>query len=406
MTLVLAAVVLGSDVGPGTPALAQPPPVLLAAGDASLLAQAPRRREVSEGTNWVPIVIAVAVVVGLVGLGVLIYMKQQGGGSRKPKVSETAESIGGYRLEKLLQQGISSQVWEVVETVSSRHFAMKVLLPEASKDPVQRQLLFNEADVGIELAHPNVIKIIKVFKEASTPCFVMEFFPSGSMRQRIQYRDWDFIKEKVHEILKQSATALAYMNSNGWLHRDIKPDNILVNSAGEVRLIDFAIAQRVPTGMAKWFRTKGKRAGTRSYMSPEAIRCQALDTRSDIYSFGATCYEIVTLRTPFKGASSDELLNKQLFEKPIPPQVHCPDLTDDFSKFILRMLAKKREERLANFHEVLMELRKIKIFKTATPAQPRDAGTLHLHPEVATQRRGGAKPPPPRAPGGGPAPKS
>lgn len=395
--VMMALVLLGTDTGLSPSALAQAPAPgpNVNAGAPIILGQVgprgkPQRTSGDEGGSWLTTVIVIAVILLIVGGVIFVFMKmQEGGGSKKPKVSESSQSIGGYRLEKMLQQGQASQVWEAVEMVSGRHFAMKTLLPESAKDPVQKRLLFNEADVGIELAHPNVIKIIKVFKEAQTPCIVMEFFPSGSMRQRLMYKDWEYIKENALNILKQSATALAYMNSNGWLHRDVKPDNILVNAAGEVRLIDFAIAQRIHTGLTKWFHRQD-RAGTRSYMSPEAIRCKALDTRSDIYSFGATCYEIVTFRTPFKGASPNELLNKALFEKPTSPQAYCPDLSDDFSKFILRMMAKKKEERPSNFHEVLMELRKIKLFKKANPEPPRDGGPLMLHPETAQMRRAGS----------------
>jgi serine/threonine-protein kinase len=399
----IAAFLLGSTAFLPARAAAAPEPVL-AQGLGKPQAPPPDEEEGS----WLTVVLVIAAVAAVGGGAIFLYTKLASeGGSRtkKPKVSESANQIGGYELKKLLQQGHTSQVWEVREIVSSRHFAMKVLLPEFAKDPVQKQLLFNEADIGIEMAHPNVIKIIKVFKEASTPCFVMEFFPSGSVRQRIMYKDWEFIRQHAAEILKQTATGLAYMNSNGWLHRDVKPDNILVNSAGEVRLIDFAIAQRIPTGMARWFRKKGKRAGTRSYMSPEAIRCEALDTRSDIYSFGVTCYEIVTFRTPFKAATSDDLLNKALFENPTPPQVWSPDITDQFNKLILRMMAKKKEERPQNFHEVLMELRKIKLFKNANPAPPKDGGALHLHPEALSAIRRPAARPAPKGPDAGPAPK-
>src|SRR6202012_3379020 len=85
--------------------------------------------------------------------------------------------------------------------------------------------------------------------------------------------------------------------------------------------------------------------GTRSYMSPEQIRGEALDGRADVYSFGATCYELVANRPPFRGASNQELLQKQLSEKPGSPQMHNPDVSDDFARLILRMLAKKKEDR-------------------------------------------------------------
>src|SRR5262249_7820725 len=150
---------------------------------------------------------------------------------------------------------------------------------------------------------PNVIRIVKVSNNPNNPYFVMEFFPSGSIKARMMRKDQaDFLREKAQDILKQAATALAFMNAKGWVHRDVKPDNVLVNSAGEVRVIDFAIAQQIPRGIFtklfwKWIR--GPVQGTRSYMSPEQIRNLRLDGRSDIYSFGAMAFEMVTGRPPF-----------------------------------------------------------------------------------------------------------
>ena len=94
----------------------------------------------------------------------------------------------------------------------------------------------------------------------------MEFFPARDLRMRIMRKETDFIREKAHDIMKQAATALAFMNAKGWVHRDVKPDNFLVNSAGEVRIIDFALAQRIekPSFFAKLLRRKPAVAGTRS----------------------------------------------------------------------------------------------------------------------------------------------
>jgi serine/threonine protein kinase len=129
-----------------------------------------------------------------------------------------------------------------------------------------------------------------------------------------------------------------------------------------VRLIDFALAYRRPSGLARWFSSK-KSAGTRSYMSPEQIRGHALDGRADIYSFGCTCYELATGRPPFRGKDVQELMAKQITEKPISPQNYNANISDDFAKFILFMLAKKKEERPKNFHEVLMAVRNMRLFK-------------------------------------------
>jgi len=275
------------------------------------------------------------------------------------------EVIGGYRLLKHMATGQASQVWEVVEVNSGRHFAMKLLLPEKVQNSDFRHFLLHEAEVGLELAHPNIIRIVKVGEDKENPYFVMEFFPSGSLKARLMRKDQqDFIRERGQDILKQAATGLAFMNAKGWVHRDVKPDNMLVNSAGEVKLIDFAIAQKPPSGLfGKLFHRKGKAQGTRSYMSPEQIRGEILDGRADIYSFGATAYELVTGRPPFRGSSNQDLLTKQISEKPTSPDVHNPDVTKEFAELILRMLAKKREDRPKDFHEILMKMRTIRLFK-------------------------------------------
>jgi serine/threonine protein kinase len=275
-----------------------------------------------------------------------------------------AEQVGSYKIQNLLgATGQNSQVYEVVEVTSLRHFAMKILLPEKAKDPNQRRLLFYEAEVGKKLAHPNIIKIHEINRSPTAPFFTMEFFPSGAIRTRLINKQFDFLREHSEKLFKQAATGLAYMNASGWVHRDVKPDNILVNSLGDVRIIDFAIAYRPPTGFAKWLGRKGKAQGTRSYMSPEQIRGHILDGRADIYSFGATVYEVLTRRPPFRAASSQELLEKHIKEKPVNPRQFAPDVTEDFAALVLRMLEKKKEDRPRDFHEVLMAMRNLRVYK-------------------------------------------
>lgn len=274
--------------------------------------------------------------------------------------------IGGYRLVKLLGNGQTSQVWEVVEQTSHRHFAMKILSVEHSSKQASREALFHEAAVGIQMAHQNVIKIMSVNKDKASPHYIMEFFPAGSLKARLMKKDTEFLKKNMHSILKQGATALAYVNASGWVHRDVKPDNFLVNAACELRLIDFALARRVQSDsfLSRLFRRKGTVQGTRSYMSPEQILGQPLDGRADVYSFAATMYELTTFRPPFRGDTQNELLRKHLHEKPITPQNVNPDLTDEFAKLVLKMLSKKREDRPESFHEVLMALNPMRIYKT------------------------------------------
>jgi len=278
-----------------------------------------------------------------------------------PEVNET---IGGYRLRSLLQTGQVSQVFEVVEPQSNRHFAMKILLPEAAEKSDVRSVLFHEAEVGTKLRHENVIHILKISRNIQSPHFIMEYFPSGSIRTRLMGKDFAFIKEHAMKVCKQAATALAYMHASGWVHCDVKPDNLLVNAAGQLKIIDFAISRRIPKGLSKLFYRQSKAQGTPSYMSPEQIRKQALDGRADIFGLGATYYEVVTGRPPLRGNTIPDLLNKQLTEKPLSPQAHNKDVTDDFANLILRMLSKKKEERPQSCHDVLIAMRKMKVFKS------------------------------------------
>jgi len=280
-------------------------------------------------------------------------------------MADVNQTLEGYRLRSLLQTGQTSQVFEVVELKSNRHFAMKLLLPEAADQAEHRRTLFNEAEVGVEMRHANVINILKVSRSKETPHFIMEFFPSGSLRLRLQAKDMSFVKEHARRIFKGAATGLAYMNASGFVHRDVKPDNMLVNSLGDTKIIDFAISKKIPTGFAKWFFRRAKPQGTPSFMAPEQIRDEMPDGRSDIYSYGCTLFELTTGRPPFRGTSMNDLLSRHFSEKPSPPSAYNPDLTDEFSVFVLKMLAKKKADRPANFHEVLIELRKVKqIFKS------------------------------------------
>jgi serine/threonine-protein kinase len=155
------------------------------------------------------------------------------------------------------------------------------------------------------------------------------------------------------------------MNASGFVHADIKPDNILVNAIGQTKIIDFAITKRIQKGaFAKLFHRRKKPQGTPSYMAPEQIQDNLLDGRADVYSFWATLYELTTGRKPFTAATQNDLLRKHLVEKPPTPQAFNPDITDGFAALVQKMLAKKKEDRFENFHEVLIELRKVPVYKS------------------------------------------
>jgi len=283
-------------------------------------------------------------------------------------MADIGQLIGGYKVRSLLQTSMITQVFEVVEPNSGRHFAMKILLPEHADNPKHRNPLFAEAEIGIKLRHENVVNIIKVNKSQQTPHFVMEYFPAGSIRKRLQSkdpRDKEFLKQHAKKIFKQACTGLAYMNASGYVHLDVKPDNILVNAVGQTKIIDFAISRPIKTSwLANLFRKRGSPEGTASYMSPEQIRGEKLDGRSDIYSMACAMYEVLTKRPPFVGNNVSDLFRKHLTEKPSLPSAYNADVTDEFGKILLKMLAKKAADRPKTFHEVLMDMRKTKPLKS------------------------------------------
>ena len=291
-------------------------------------------------------------------------------------MADINEQIGGYKLRSLLSPGQKTQVFEVVEPSSGRHFAMKILLPEHADNRDSRRELFNDADVGIKMRHENVINILKVNKSPTAPFFIMEYFPAGSVRKRLMQNasaaDKEYLKIYAKKILKQAATGLAYMNASGFVHADVKPDNILANSVGQTKISDFAISQPVAKGFFGKLFAKTNIGGSASFMAPEQILRKPLDGRADIYAFGATMYEIACGRPPFRAASKNDLYQKHISEKPVTPQAYNADITEEFGAITLKCLAKKIDDRFANFHEVLIELKKIKVFKSVVDTEDED----------------------------------
>jgi serine/threonine protein kinase len=326
----------------------------------------PRRKDISrQGHSWLLIGGGVAgggLIVGLLIVVIRAQPQRKHGGK---KVTVREDQVDNYRLVNLLVTGLNSQVWEAAEMVSGRHFALKVLLPEHARSPAQRQFLFHEAEVGKKLVHPKIIKILHVVKDPDHPYLLMDFFPSASLKTRLTRKE-PFIREHFREIVEQTATALAFMHSKGWVHRDVKPDHILVNAGADVRLIDFALAQPIAKrkkGALGRQKKGGKAMGTRSYMSPEQIRGEALDARADVYSVGATLFELLTGRPPFRAASPEDLLTKQVVEPPPSPETYNPEIHRDMAELIVRMLAKDPDGRPRDFPDFLMKFRKARIFK-------------------------------------------
>lgn len=273
------------------------------------------------------------------------------------------DRIGGYRYIRTIHPGHTSVVMEVLQEGTQRRFALKQLLASRAADRDEYRAFWHEARLGMELRHPNLIRVYEFVKDREQPYFVMELFGGHHLKLSIARPSlYPMPKTLLHRIIEQAARGLSFMHSKGWVHRDVKPENILFNKSGEVRVIDYALAKRITGGFARLFSGKVPREGTRTYISPEQIRCESPSPSADIYSFGITCYELACGRPPFRANSSQELLQKHMSERALPLTNYNKRVTPEFNDLVLKMIQKKPADRFASLDEFLSRFRSVRIF--------------------------------------------
>lgn len=287
------------------------------------------------------------------------------------EVAQDRNYIGSYRLLKLVRAGATCQIWEVISEADGQRCALKALQNEFCKDREQVALLKHEYTVGHELKHPTIIEVYDFNIEKGIPYVALEYFESNNLKQAVrQARDdgevmLPFEQPQMEQIIRQCMEGLGHLHELGWVHRDVKPDNFLVNDEARVKLIDFAIAEKIKKGFGRFLSGKSKIQGTRSYMSPEQIRGASLDPRSDIYSLGCVLFELHAGRPPFTGGNPDHLLQKHLKAPPPSLAANCGEVSAEFSDLVLAMMSKKRELRPESINGLLKQLDGIRIYKRA-----------------------------------------
>lgn len=280
-------------------------------------------------------------------------------------LAKERDILGAYRITRIIHNGPICQVWEAVKSPEGTKVAIKTLKPKYAESKEEIAFMKNEADVGRTIQHPNVIKVFEFGTENNTPYVAMELFSDISLKKAIR-KGTDSIAYMTSKIIQKSCEGLYAMHSQGFIHCDVKPENLLVNREGDVKLIDFSLAQKIKTGLAKLFGGRPKAvAGTMSYMSPEQIKAGPLNPRSDVYSLGCVFFELVAGKPPYTGASPTDLLNKHI-SAPIPsPLVINDNVTQEFANVLKTMLAKKPDQRFADVWEAFKVLKATKVFKKA-----------------------------------------
>ncbi len=277
--------------------------------------------------------------------------------------------VGPYRLLNLLASGHTTHVWEAINDTTRQRVALKRLKAEKPKRE-EISLLRHEYAVAESFDHPRVVKALEIGVSRRETYLVMELFSAPNMKWWIN-QGVDRIAYRAPAIIDQCAEGMVYLAERGWIHRDIKPDNFLISKRGDVKIIDFALAQKPKTGLAALFGGGRKIQGTPSYMSPEQIRGKALTLKADIYSFGCTLYELTAGKKPFTGTRPQELLSKHLTGQVPSLEAANRNVTPEFSALVRSMLSKDPKQR-PDIEDFRRALQAMQVFKV-TPKPP-DAG--------------------------------
>ena len=246
--------------------------------------------------------------------------------------------IPGYKVKKELGAGGMARVYLAVEEKLDRPVALKILSPAFAENSRVTKRFIKEAKTAAQLQHSNIVSIFDVGKHEGIYYFTMEYL-TMNLKDRIK-RTPGIKPREALAIVKDVARALSYAHKKGYVHRDIKPDNIMFRKDGAVVLVDFGIVKAV-NEKTKLTRT-GISVGTPQYMSPEQIKAERIDGRSDIYSLGIVLFELLTGKVPYEAGDLVKLALKHTGD-PVPK---LPAKLTDLQPLIDKMLAKDVHERV------------------------------------------------------------
>ncbi|MBX3474973.1 MAG: serine/threonine protein kinase [Planctomycetes bacterium] len=266
---------------------------------------------------------------------------------------QISDKIPGYKLMEKLGQGAMGTVYKAKQVRMERWVAIKVLQPELAANPTIKGRFLQEARASARLNHPNVITGIDAGEVNGLCYFAMEYVEGKTLQQLVKERG-AMDERQALEAIVQVGKALEHAEKHSLVHRDVKPDNIMVTRDRTVKLLDLGLAKvraAEDTGSAK-----GMAVGTPNYISPEqAMGRQDIDTRSDIYSLGVTLYFALTARVPFEGPP-EVVMYRHIHEPPPHPRNFRPDVGDATSTLIFNMMAKRPEDRPASANQLVSDI--------------------------------------------------
>jgi serine/threonine-protein kinase len=269
------------------------------------------------------------------------------------QVFQFGNKIPGYQIVEKLGQGAMGAVFKARQLRMERWVAIKILQPELAANVTIKQRFLQEARASARLNHPNVIVGIDAGEISGLSYFAMEYVEGKTLQQLVKERG-PMDERQALEVIIQVAKALEHAEKHSLVHRDIKPDNIMVTRERVAKLLDLGLAKmRVEGDVGQ---AKGMAVGTPNYISPEqAMGRSDIDTRADIYSLGVTLFFVLTGRVPFEGPP-EVVMYRHIHEPPPHPKNFRPDLSESVATLMFTMMAKRPEDRPASAGQVVSDM--------------------------------------------------
>lgn len=266
---------------------------------------------------------------------------------------EPGQKLDCYSIDALVAESGMSTIYRATDERDGSTVALKIPHMAMESDPVLFDRFKREEEIGIQLDHPNIMRI-NSGDDRSRPYMVMEWVP-GRLLRSVLSKEHKLQKDRAIKITLGILSAMDYVHKHGVVHRDLKPENIMVDEEDRVKLIDFGIASKVG---AKRLTYAGftQALGTPDYISPEQVKGKRGSARSDIYAIGIMLYEMLTGRTPFSGPSPLAVMNDRLINHPMPPREVDPNISPQLQEVLYRAIERDPKNRYPSAHAFAFDL--------------------------------------------------